>query len=208
MIKAVIFDIDGVLIDSFDANHKFVQDLMVRTGYKPPTKKEYIPLFHMSIWDVIKTITKLSSEEKIAEIWEIARTRSVKYPRHLLVVPKQTEIILKILSKKYSLGVVTNRVREGFYGVPELSNLKNYFSAIITYQDTKNHKPHPEPLLLTCNKLKVNPKYAVYIGDQESDIIAGKAAGMKTILCAKNKIDKPDLYTSRLEELPKLIRVL
>jgi len=58
VIKAIIFDVDGVLIDSFKANLKFNQDLMKSTGYPPPTRQNYKKMFHLSLLDLIKTWTK------------------------------------------------------------------------------------------------------------------------------------------------------
>lgn len=58
MIKAIIFDVDGVLFDSFEANFKFYEDLFNKAGYIPPTRKEYPKLFHLPMMDVIKKICK------------------------------------------------------------------------------------------------------------------------------------------------------
>jgi len=69
MIKALVFDIDGVLIDSFDANLKFFQDLLSKAGYKPPTKKEYSPIFHLSMLDVVRICTKSADEKEIKRVW-------------------------------------------------------------------------------------------------------------------------------------------
>ena len=160
------------------------------------------------MWDVIKKVTKLSSDEEIQKIWEMGKSRAVEYPHHLLVIPEKVEETLQSLSKNYLLGIVTSRVKESVYEVPALSKLRKYFSATISYQDTKRHKPHPEPLLLACKKLKVNPGDSVYVGDVENDIIAGKAAGMKTILFSQNKIGNPDMSTSKFEEIPNLIKKL
>ena len=71
MIKAVIFDIDGVLLDSFEANLKFFQDLMIKFGYRPPTREEFPPIFHLNMWDAIEALTKSDSEVEIRKIWDI-----------------------------------------------------------------------------------------------------------------------------------------
>ena len=208
MIKALVFDIDGVLIDSFDANLKFFQDLLSKAGYKPPTKKEYSPIFHLSMLDVIRICTKSSDEKEIKRVWEMGRSRIVKYPIFLLKTTKDLEKTIIELSGKYLLGIVTNRVKEGIYKIPVLSRLKKYFQSTVAYQDTKNHKPHPEPLLLVCKKLRVNPNEAVYIGDAQSDIIAGKAAGMKVIFFSKDSNKGADATTSQFKKLPKLVESL
>ena len=205
MIKALVFDIDGVLIDSFDANLKFFQDLLSKAGYKPPTKKEYSPIFHLSMLDVIRICTKSSDEKEIKRVWEMGRSRKVKYPIFLLKTTKDLEKTIIELSGKYLLGIVTNRVKEGIYKIPVLSRLQKYFQITVAYQDTKNHKPHPDPLLLACKKLGVNPDEAVYVGDAQSDIIAGKAAGMKVIFFSQVTNKNADATTSQFQKLPKLV---
>ena len=208
MIKAVVFDIDGVLLNSFEANLKFFQDLMTQVGYRPPTREEFPPIFHLSMMDAIKTLTKSTSDEEIKRIWETGRSRKVKYHLELLTMPKRAGKVIETLSKKYSLGIVTSRIKESVYEAPDLAKLQKYFKVAISYQDTINHKPHPEPLLLACQKLNVSPREAVYIGDVENDIVAGKAAGMKVIIFSQNQYKNADANTAQFEKLPELIRSL
>lgn len=61
MIKAVIFDIDGVLVDSYEANFQFYTKLFKTAGYTGPSRKDYSYLFHLTMKDLIKKITKLRS---------------------------------------------------------------------------------------------------------------------------------------------------
>lgn len=206
MIKAVLFDIDGVLVDSFDANLQYFTNLLKRAGYKPPTREEYISIFPLTVWDSVKELTKSNSEKEINRIVEMAKT-NVDYPYHLI---KISEEVLDAVHKleKYKLGIVTSRVKEGFYNNPVLVKLKEHFPLVVTYEDTKKHKPDAEPLLFACEKLNIKPEEAVYIGDQQVDIDAAKGAGMKIILYSKEKFGSPDLYTSTFVEIPELIGTL
>ena len=208
MIKAVLFDVDGVLIDSFAANLKFYQDLMIKAGYKPPAKKEFDNLFHRPLIDVIKILTKSNSDKEIQRVFEIGKNRRVKTQLELYKMPKGVDKVIKDLSKKYLLGVVTSRIKEYVYEVPKLAQLEKYFKVTIAYQDTINHKPDPEPILLACQKLNVNSSEAVYVGDVENDITAGKAAGTKTILYSQANLANADLHTSTFTKLPELIKSL
>lgn len=208
MIKAVIFDIDGVLLDSFEANLKFFQDLMTRTGYRPPTRKEFPAIFHLSMLDAIKVLTKSIAEEEIKRIWEMGRSREVGYEFKLLTMPENAEKVTETLAKNYLLGIVTSRVKESVYEFPRLAKLEKYFKVAVSYQDTTNHKPHPEPLLLAADKLKVKPEECVYIGDVVNDIKAARAAGMKVIIYSKNKFDEADACTPLFSKLPELITTL
>ena len=206
MIKAVIFDIDGVLIDSFEANFKFYQDLMILAGHRPPTPKEFQPLFHLSMIDVIKTFTKLTSDREIKRIWEMGQGKSVNHHFELLTMPKDVNEIINTLSQNYSLGIVTSRIRA--YEFSGMARLQKYFKITVSFLDTANHKPHPEPLLLAAKKLGIKPGNCVYIGDVENDAKAGKAAGMKTIIYPKNKINNADACTTSFNKLPELIKSL
>ena len=193
MIKAVIFDVDGVLIDSFEANLRFFISLIRAAGYTPPTRKEYKKMFHLSMEDVIKKVTQLKSKKEIKRIWEMGKYK-INYPSSLIKIPNTAESIIKELSKKYLLGIVTSRVKGGLFKIKRIDVLEKYFHTVIYFEDTKEHKPHPEPLLLASKKLKIKPSECVYIGDAETDMQAAKAAGMKMIF-----------YTKNFESLPKLI---
>lgn len=208
MIKAIIFDIDGVLLDSFEANYQFFVSLFTFAGYLPPTREEFPGLFHLSLMDVVKKITKSQSEEEIMRVFNLGESREVAYPLELLNMPDGAAETIKLLAKNYPLGIVTNRVRSSVYEVPQLAALKEYFGATVSYEDTKNHKPHPEPLLLAAEKLGVAPKNCVYIGDVENDIKAARGAGMKCILYAKEKIAGANATTADFNALPEIIKSL
>ncbi len=208
MIKAVLFDIDGVLLDSFEANLKFYQNLMIAAGYRPPSRDEFPEIFYLPMWDGIKMLTKSQDEDEIKKIWEMGRTKQVPYPMELLKTPMGAEKIVKILAHGYSLAMVTSRVQESVYSIPSLEKLRQYFQTVVAYQDTQLHKPEPEPLLLAASRLGVAPEQSVYIGDVASDMRAAKSAGMKGILYALHSVPEADACTFSFAELPKLIRSL
>ncbi len=206
MIKAIIFDVDGVLVDSFEANFKFFQELFTKTGYKPPTREEYKKLFAKSLKDVIQTVTN-ESEEKVQEIWELGASRGVPHDVNLMKMPVDADKIIKQLSKSYQLGLVTSRIREYLFEAPQLAELKNYFKVAVTYEDTVKHKPDPEPLLLAVEQFGIKPDEAVYIGDADSDVKAARDAGMKIISFPK-KLEGADLSFSNFSELQEVIQSL
>ncbi|MFA6588344.1 MAG: HAD family hydrolase [Patescibacteria group bacterium] len=206
VIKAVIFDIDGVLLDSFEANLKFFQNIFQASGYAPPSRKDYEQMFHLSMLDVIKKISGSADEKEVMRIFNLGKDRAHFFPFELLKIPKDSESTLKALSKKYVLSITTSRVKEGVWPVPQLATLQKYFKVAVTYEDTEKHKPHPAPLLLTSEKMNVKPGEAVYIGDAETDIIAAKAAGMKVIIYSKKIITGANFCTSSFKKIPELVK--
>ncbi len=205
MIKAVIFDVDGVLLDSFKANFIFFQDLFTKAGYAPPTREEFPALFHLSMRDVIQGRLQGVSEEEIERVYTMGRDRDIAYPVELLVMPPHAKETIEALSKQYRLGIVTSRIRESVYEAPALAALQSFFQVAVSYDDTTNHKPHPEPLLLAAQKLGVNPDESVYIGDVANDVFAARAAGMKVVIYSKDTFPEADACTALFDRLPEIV---
>ena len=205
MIKAVIFDIDGVLIESFEANLKFYQNLMSLAGFEGrPTRKEFKNLFHVSLWDVVKEVTGITSEEELRKIWEMGRTKAY-YPLELLKMPDGAEEAIQILYKDYQLALVSSRVKKGIEDFFEFSRMEEYFEIAIAYEDTDNHKPHPDPLFLAITKLGLTTKEAVYVGDASTDVEAANRAGMKIISYGEKKLKGSDVHTDTFRSIPSLV---
>jgi len=179
MIKAILFDVDGVLLDSFAANLDFFQKVMPAAGYPAPTSEEYLPLFFVSLRDTIIALSGQNDETEIERIKTIALSPQIVSLNPKLMVGAEDAI--KRLAKKYDLAVVTSRIKE--YALEgDLNRLKNYFQTIVAYEDTENHKPLPDPLLKAASDLKVHPQECLYIGDALSDYQAAKAADMPIIM--------------------------
>lgn len=205
MIKAIIFDIDGVLSDSLDANTKFFRDIMSQAGYKHPSHKEIISIFHMTRPEAIKTLSNTNSKEEINRILQISD--EIQYPIELLKIYPDVKKVIKKLNKSYTLAVATSRRKKTTDVYFKFSGLKKYFQVIVTYEDTKKHKPNPDPLLFAVKKLNIKLKEAIYIGDQKSDIKAAKGARMKIIIY-RNNLRGADYLIKSFKEIPQIISKL
>ena len=203
MIKAIIFDVDGVLLDSFESNFVFYQNLMRASGYEPPTREEYRAVFHKTFRDAVRELTKLTDETKIDAVSGLID--SIDAPPQKLM-PGATDVVVQ-LKKKYHLAIVTSRPR-AYAHEPPLDTLKHHFDAAIADEDTVKHKPDPEPLLLAAQKLGVQPGECVYVGDAENDMKAAHAAGMKFIFFSREALDGADACTSDSAHLPEAIKSL
>lgn len=202
MIKAVIFDIDGVLIDSMEPNRQLFRNILKEGGYKKlPSKREFSKTFHLTARDTLKVLTQGDKKEldRLMNLLHELRDTIV-----LKIMPGSLKII-KLLHKKYKLALVTSRTQGGLEQYLLTANTANYFVAMIHLELSKNPKPHPEPLLLACKKLKIKPEQGVYIGDARTDIAAAKAAGMKVILYPKKRISGADGYAKDISDIPKII---
>lgn len=205
MIKSVIFDIDGVLLDSFRANFAFYTALLKQAGYPAASEEEFKKVMHFTLKGTLKGLTDATDEE-VERMYQIGTDTFKKiYPYHLLTMPSKADEVIEALHTKYMLGIVTSCIKESIHTTPQLSALEKYFKVTVGFQDTKNHKPHPEPLLFALDKLQTDSEEAVYVGDAESDLIAGKEAGMKVILYNETNFVNAELYTNSFEALPQII---
>ena len=201
-LKAVIFDIDGVLIDSVKANAVFFERIFKQIGVKY-SKAEYIRLNHMTMWQIIEHFTGETSERKIRKIWEFAK--QFPYPYELVKVPKDSIRTVAWLSRKFKLAVVTARVKKGVKPVLQRYGYGAYFKTAICFEDYKNPKPDPEPLLKALKKLKIKPSEAVYVGDMPSDVQCAHAAGVKSIFFSSRKNKKADYNVKSFKQLRELL---
>jgi pyrophosphatase PpaX len=81
----------------------------------------------------------------------------------------------------YVLGLATSKVEWAARLTFEYYGLGKFLDVLVFHDETRLHKPHPEPLLLAAKKSGIPPKEVVYVGDSVHDMVAGKTAGMLTI---------------------------
>ncbi|HUD10431.1 MAG TPA: HAD family hydrolase [Candidatus Saccharimonadales bacterium] len=181
MIKAIIFDVDGVLVDSQNSNVAFFQKLLSKFGYTDVTREHVLECFHLPMLQTIEKLTGLKDPSEIQRIFDLGSSDMSLRDSSLLDFPEKLEESLEHLHKKYKLAIVTGRIRNGVDSIFSERAIGHLFSEVVAYEDYSNPKPHPEPLLVAAQKLGIKPREAVYVGDSPSDIASAKAANMKSI---------------------------
>lgn len=176
MIEAVLFDIDGVLMDSREANLDFYRRLVARYGYPPAPEEDVARGHYMNLLETIALLTREPDEARVRQIWEESRALT-GYRMELVRSPDGADEVLRHLQSKYRLGVVTSRIREGVDHYFEHFGSRELFEVAAAYDDYPRPKPAPDPLLYACEVLGVPPSRAVYVGDAETDRQCAKAAG-------------------------------
>ncbi|HEX9910767.1 MAG TPA: HAD-IA family hydrolase, partial [Desulfatiglandales bacterium] len=143
------------------------------------------------------------------------------YPRvfedRVNVVPGADQLLRKLHDRKVKLGLVTSTL--GRFIEFKLAPLKrcgvhHLFDSVITLDDVKNRKPSGDPLLECARRLEENPEKCAYVGDTTGDIVAGKAAGMRTIGVLTGlddyqalKREDPDLILDSVSQLPERLNL-
>ena len=200
MIKAILFDYDGVLVDSFEAYAPYYQKIVEKHGDSVPSKEEIRKHYYLTDHDLFQALSGEHSEEKIKAMLSDPEPE----PFDNIVVADGVKGTLEAM-KAYKLGVVSSAPREHVLTPLVRHGIDGYFTVVITGEDTHLHKPDPAPIKLALSKLRVNPEEAVYIGDYPTDITAGKAAGTKVIYFSKVPDGREDARVKSFSGIPSAV---
>ncbi len=207
-MEAVIFDMDGVLVDSPKYNWKAMNKLLGEEGVNV-SDGEIKKYLGRSLKDQLKMLKEDYGikEHDVNEFSKkLGRIQFEIYERNI----KKNSVIINFLEAlksegiKFALATSSHRWRSD--KILELLSIKNKFDIIITAEDTEKHKPDPEIYLKTAEKLEVDPKNCVAIEDAVNGIQSGKNAGMKVIALltdfhTKEELKEADLVINSLNEL-------
>jgi len=194
--SAILFDMDGVLVDSLDAWWKALNSALQRFKHQGITRDE----FRKTYWghDLKANLKRLHLN------LEVARFCNITYGNHLdlVVIYPETEQVLRSLAS-YKKAVITNTPSDCARQILQKFSIEQYFEAIVTSDDVVKSKPDPEIVFKACERLGVDVKTVLLIGDTASDVKAGKEAG-----CMVVGLNIPaDITIQRLSELPLLLRL-
>ncbi len=179
-IKAVIFDMDGVLIDAKDWHYDALNKALNHFG------------FNISRYDHLVTFDGLPTRRKLEMLTrehglpsnlhgflnELKQIYTMEIVQARCKPRFQHEYALSHLKAAgYKLAVASNSVRHSVEVMMSKSGLAPYLEAIVSNEDVSNGKPHPEIYIKTLTLLGVSPDQALVVEDNEHGIAAGKAAG-------------------------------
>jgi len=202
-LKCVIYDCDGVLFDSFEANTKLYNDLCALVG-RAPLKKEEMQYVHTHT--VFEAIHFIFGKEDDLEKKALESIKQVDL-RNYIVYLKMEPHLLEALEKLKENGVLrvinTNRTTSMKH-IMERFNLWPYFEMVVTALDVKNPKPHPESIEKIIAALRLNKEEAVFVGDSDVDKETAESAGV-TFIAYKNREIANDLLIGDHLDLLRLI---
>ncbi len=219
LLKAVIFDLDGTLLDSIGIYYKIVNMALTELGF-PQVSAEQMKVAARSgefEWEkVLPESVDVGKSDILEQIQSVVeKVYGPLFEIEALPIPGMKRAVDGLAAAGFKLGIVTSTPREnmGF----KLDQLKrngtlNHFAAVLASCDAPRKKPAPDPMIECCRQLGVALEHSVYIGDSKSDIESGKSAGMKTIgvLTGFDDLDtlskeRPDAVIASVAELKTVI---
>lgn len=214
-IKALIWDMDGVLVDSENIHPIVESETAKQFGMDFSPEKVRELYLGVQLENEFNDMISRSGRNDIT-YEQMRKVRDEILKKHLKQgiesVPFAKEVVSE-LSPIYKMALVSSGER--FWGEDALDKLEllKYFSVVIFGEDVENHKPSPEPFLKAAESLGLQPQEIIVVEDSESGFKAAKAAGMKLIAKRsqhnrEKDFSPADFVVEDLREIPEILRGL
>lgn len=188
-IKGVVFDLDGVIIDSLPAMEEAYYSACARVlDFSPPSFSEYKKHLGRSFPEIMRILGLPSDPlHKVFKEESLARIDTV------LVFPGIRQVLDDLRAKKVPMTVATGKDTKRAEQILKHLNLDHYFDAVFGSDAVENPKPAPDLLRKSLSAIGVSPQDALFVGDAPSDLEAGLAADLRTVAVLWGRPDREAL---------------
>jgi N-acetyl-D-muramate 6-phosphate phosphatase len=185
-VRAVLFDLDGTLIDSAPDLAAAANHLRTVRGIEPLPMAALRPMVGSGARGMVGLAFGVKPGD---DQFDALRTEFLdRYAAHSLVHTAVFEHMVPVLAaldaRQVRWGIVTNKAERYTQPIVAGLGLAQRAAVVISGDTTPHSKPHPAPLIEAAERMRINPRHCVYVGDDMRDIRAGKAAGMAALAAA------------------------
>ena len=181
-LKAVIYDFDGVIVDSRQANEFYYNRLLKHFGLPPVPAAQLELIYTRTSREVINVLFTDPAQAEAARALEKTMDNTDITP--MIKIEPHIKETLTILKNRYRTAIATNRGKS-LPLVLQFHSLTDYFDLTVSSSQLTHPKPHPECLEVILQKFSLTPGQVVYVGDAEIDARLAAAAGV-AFLAYKN----------------------
>ncbi|MCP9233068.1 phosphoglycolate phosphatase [Mesorhizobium sp. LMG 17147] len=217
--KAVLFDLDGTLVDSAPDITAAVNELLAGRDLPPLRLDQIKSMIGGGIRKLVERAFAASGTPLLGSALDEAnRVMAPIYRRHLTgrtrLMPGVREVLTHLHLSGIAMGVVTNKPQLAAREILLHFGLTDYLGAIVGGDAVTYLKPAPDALLLALDQLQVEPRDTLMVGDSSADMAAARAAGMAVILLRGGYSQIPveelgaDLVCDSLFDLPSAMQTL
>ena len=192
MIEAVVFDLDGILIDSEHVWDEVRRQLAEERGgrWNENASRDMMGMSSLEWSRYMHDVVGLKEEpEEISA--EVVRRLEDRYRRELPLIAGAEQAVERI-AERWPLALASSSNRELIDLVLESSGLGRYFQASVSSEEVARGKPSPDVFLQAALRLGAEPTRCAAVEDSENGILAAKAAGMRTIAIPNPQYPPPD----------------
>lgn len=207
IVEGVLFDWDGTLVDSYEADSAAYLAMFKEMGI--PWGVQELERHYSPNWYHVYRAANLPRAR-----WDDAdRAWRAQYRKRSPKLIAGARQILVRLEREHQLGLVTSGDRDRVTRQLRAFRLTGLFGARVSSEDTVRKKPHPAPLRLALEKLRLLPSMCVYVGDSPEDLEMAKSAGVRAIAVLgpfptekRLRAARPEFLLESIRELPETLK--
>jgi HAD superfamily hydrolase (TIGR01509 family) len=208
-LQAVLFDWDGTLLDSFDADSSAYLAMFHKLNI--PWGLKELAIHYSPNWYNVYRAAKIPRSK-----WEAAnKAWRSHYIHHKPKLVPDARRILAWTARRYQMGLVTSGDRTRVLRQLRYFGLTTRFASRVCADDTRLKKPHPAPLRLALKQMRLDPSACVYVGDSPHDLEMSRRAGVRAIAIigrfpteAGLRAANPKFLLDSLSQLPAVLASL
>lgn len=188
-IKAILFDLDGTIIDTAPEMVQILYEMLKLYKYPLPSYKLARSYVSKGSFKLMQLGFPNKSNECLLDLQRQYLELYVSNCDDSKFFPNIRELLLLLTKKNIPWGIVTNKPKQTAAPLVKKLNIINNAACIIFGDTLSLRKPNSAQLIFASKKMSISPDEIVYIGDALNDIKAGKSAGMHTILAGYGYIE-------------------
>ena len=204
----VLFDLDGTLIDSIELILRSARFAFEKLERQCPPDDEWLAGVGIPLFTMFRRYAR--DEADCAAL--IGAYREYQFANHDRLVRCYDDVVATVKAlqdRGHELAIVTSKSEALAMRGLALVGLARYMDTIVGCDASSRHKPDPEPVRIALHRLDCHPEDAIFVGDSVHDVIAGNAAGVKTVAALWGPFRREDLAPGRpsayLETISELV---
>ncbi len=184
--RAVLFDLDGTLIDSAPDLAGAGNDMRTARGLAPLAYEQFRPMVGAGARGMVGIALQVGPDDE--GFIELRDEFLWRYEQRMTTLTRVFEamgpVLATLQTQGIPWGIVTNKAQRFTDPLVRALGLHTRAATVISGDTTPHAKPHPAPLLEAAHRMRLSPEGCLYVGDDLRDVQAGRAAGMGTVAAA------------------------
>ncbi|MBZ2174433.1 HAD family phosphatase [Schnuerera sp. xch1] len=205
-MKAIIFDMDGVIVNSEPLHFELERELLKELGGNISKEEhdKFVGTTDYNMWTAFRK--QFNLKPSVERMIEMKKERFIKSIHRIELIDNFKEFMLTIYNGGYPMAIASSNNKKAVNEIVKKFDLDRYMKFVISGEEVNKGKPNPEIFLTAANKMNVDPSECLVIEDADNGVKAAKAAGMKCIgldlgNSGNQNLSRADLVVKNFNEL-------